>query len=226
MSKACWKIIRSQEEYDFAMERFLQLAESNLDEDNDLLDEFDLLSLLIGDYESKAFPMDKPSAIEAIKFRMDQQGLSQADMRQYIGSASKVSEVLNAKRPLSLSMIRRLHDGLGIPLEILLQVDERFSSKNKDVIEWEILGSELIDSIEANTAEESIIYTNNFKSLSQKKHMLDINHIIRPARKDDPFKSAMQDGLEWAAGITVEVSARMNAAVAQYNDEDFIRVVH
>ncbi|XBY07297.1 transcriptional regulator [Escherichia coli] len=88
--------------------------------------------------------MDKPDPIEAIKFRMDQQGLSYADMKQYIGSASKVSEVLNRKRPLSLSMIRRLHDGLGIPADILIQ--------DMSAIEWS-----LVDAEEEETAMTSVI---------------------------------------------------------------------
>ncbi|WP_233622910.1 helix-turn-helix domain-containing protein [Citrobacter amalonaticus] len=121
MGKQAWRIFKTHEEYEQGMARLLQLAESELAEGTSDFEEFELLSLLIGHYEDKKFPMDKPDPIEAIKFRMDQQGLTQADMKQYIGSASKVSEVLNYKRPLSLSMIKRLHTGLGIPADILIQ---------------------------------------------------------------------------------------------------------
>ncbi|EOZ3730872.1 type II toxin-antitoxin system HigA family antitoxin [Klebsiella pneumoniae] len=123
-----WRIIKSKEEYDTAMTRLLELADTDLDEGSDDFDEFELLSLLIGHYEDSNFKMDKPTPIEAIKFRMDQSGLTQADMRQYLGSASKVSEVLSGKRKLSLTMIRRLHDGLGIPADILIQ--------DTDDVEW------------------------------------------------------------------------------------------
>ena len=128
MSNQVWRIFKSREDYERGMERLLQLAENGLQENTDEFDEFELLNLLIGHYEEKEFPMEKPDPIEAIKFRMDQQGLTQADMRQYIGSASKVSEVLNYKRPLSLSMIKRLHQGLGIPADILIQ--------NTGDVEW------------------------------------------------------------------------------------------
>ncbi|MFB0711435.1 type II toxin-antitoxin system HigA family antitoxin [Buttiauxella noackiae] len=121
MTQTCWRIIKNDEEHALAMARLIELASGDLHPETDAFHEFELLGLLIEHYESRAFPMDKPDPIEAIKFRMDQQGLTPADMKQYIGSASKVSEVLNYKRPLSLSMIKRLHSGLGIPADILLQ---------------------------------------------------------------------------------------------------------
>lgn len=123
-----WRIIKSHEDYEVAMARLLALADTDLKEGTDDFDEFELLSLLIGHYEDSHYPIDKPTPIEAIKFRMDQMGLTYADMRQYLGSASKVSEVLSGKRKLSLSMIRRLHNGLGIPADILIQ--------NSDEVEW------------------------------------------------------------------------------------------
>ena len=84
-------------------------------------DECELLVHLVRQFEEEHYPIDLPDPIEAIKFRMDQQGLKQVDLAPYIGNKSKVSEVLNRKRPLSLAMIRRLHDGLGIPADVLLQ---------------------------------------------------------------------------------------------------------
>lgn len=121
MTQNSWRIIKNESEHALAMARLIELASGDLEPETDAFDEFELLGLLIEHYESKSFPMDKPDPIEAIKFRMDQQGLTAVDMRQYIGSASKVSEVLNYKRPLSLSMIKRLHTGLGIPADILIQ---------------------------------------------------------------------------------------------------------
>jgi HTH-type transcriptional regulator / antitoxin HigA len=84
-------------------------------------DELELLTLLIENYEEAHYPIDFPDPVEAIKFRMEQQGLSPKDMIPYLGSQSKVSEVLNHKRPLSLAMIRALSQGLDIPIEVLVR---------------------------------------------------------------------------------------------------------
>lgn len=84
-------------------------------------DELELLVKLVELYEDEQFPIDLPDPITAIKFRMEQQGLKRKDLVPFIGSMPKVSEVLSGKRSLSLSMIRRLVNGLGIPAEVLLQ---------------------------------------------------------------------------------------------------------
>lgn len=84
-------------------------------------DELELLLHLVEEFEAAQYPIAMPDPIDAIKFRMEQQGLKQTDLVPYIGNKSKVSEVLNRKRPLSLSMIRKLHKGLGIPAEVLVQ---------------------------------------------------------------------------------------------------------
>ena len=113
------KMIRTEEEYLEALhylEGLMEAAPGSPEEG-----ELEVLSLLIEIYEEEHYPIDLPDPIEAIKFRMEQQGLNQKDMRKYIGSQSKVSEVLNYKRTLTLTMIRSLHDGLGIPAEVLLQ---------------------------------------------------------------------------------------------------------
>lgn len=83
-------------------------------------DEMEVLVTLIEAYENKHYPIGPPDPVEAIKFRMEQQGLTLRDLEAYIGTSGRVSEVLNGKRPLSLRMIRRLHDGLRIPYESLL----------------------------------------------------------------------------------------------------------
>jgi HTH-type transcriptional regulator/antitoxin HigA len=83
-------------------------------------DEMEILTTLIEVYENKHYPISSASPIEAIKFRMEQQGLSQRDLEPYIGTSGRVSEVLNGKRSLSLRMIKNLHDGLHIPYESLL----------------------------------------------------------------------------------------------------------
>ena len=83
-------------------------------------DELELLLLLVETYEDDAYPIDPPDPVAALRFRMEQQGLSPKDLIPYIGSKSKVSEVLSGKRRLSLAMIRKLVAGLGIPAEVVL----------------------------------------------------------------------------------------------------------
>lgn|SRR5574337_784070 len=83
-------------------------------------DRFEILVTLIEAYEQRHYPIAPPDPIEAIKFRMEQQGLTVADMKPYIGPPHRVYEVLNRKRGLSLPMIRRLHAGLGIPADALI----------------------------------------------------------------------------------------------------------
>ena len=83
-------------------------------------DERDVLVVLIEAYENEHYDFGPADPVEAIKFRMEQQGLTPRDLEQYIGSSGRVSEVLNRRRPLSLRMAKRLHDGLRIPYESLL----------------------------------------------------------------------------------------------------------
>ncbi len=84
-------------------------------------DMLEVMSTLIAAYEARHFPIEPADPIEAIKFRMDQQGLSVADLEPMIGRRNRVYEVLARSRPLTLGMIRRLHDGLGIPAESLIR---------------------------------------------------------------------------------------------------------
>ena len=84
-------------------------------------DELDILVTLVSAYEETHFPIPAPEPIESIKFRMEQLGLEDADLKPYIGARSKISEVLNRKRPLSLPMIRKLSEGLNIPAQSLIR---------------------------------------------------------------------------------------------------------
>ncbi|MCA3239298.1 MAG: type II toxin-antitoxin system HigA family antitoxin [Curvibacter sp.] len=84
-------------------------------------DRLDVLSTLVQAYEQRHFPMDLPDAVEAIKFRMEQQGLGPKDLEPMIGQRNRVYEVLNRKRPLTMAMVWRLHKGLGIPAESLIR---------------------------------------------------------------------------------------------------------
>ncbi len=115
------KIIKTETEYDQALSRIDELMDALPDTGEG--DELELLVTLVEIYEKQMYAIDLPDAINAIKFRMEQQELIQKDIVPFIGSKSKVSEVLSGKRPLSLSMIRKLHKGLGIPLDALMQED-------------------------------------------------------------------------------------------------------
>ena len=84
-------------------------------------DRLDVLATLIDAYESEHEPIDPPDPIEAIKFRMEQQGLTRRDLEPILGSRARVAEVLNRKRDLSIAMIRRLHERLGISAEVLIR---------------------------------------------------------------------------------------------------------
>ena len=112
------KPIRNDEDLTKAFERLEAIfqAEPGTPE----ADEMEILVTLIEVYENKHYPIDASTPIEAIKFQMDQRGLKLKDLQAFLGSPSKVSEVMNGKRPLSLNMIKKLHSGLNIPYENLL----------------------------------------------------------------------------------------------------------
>lgn len=105
--------LRTEQEYQAALAEL----EALMDKENRTA----LLGLAIQQYERRHYPVECPDPIEAIQFRMEQQGLRQRDLIDIIGSRSKVSEVLNRKVPLTLSMIRRLHERLGISAGVLIQ---------------------------------------------------------------------------------------------------------
>lgn len=118
MKKLKLKIINSEKEYKRALAAIEQLWKSKPGtEEHEALE---VLALLVEDYEKRAFPMEEPDPVEAIKFRLEQMGKGQKDLVPILGSRSRVSEVLNRKRRLSLVMIRRLHDELHIPFEALI----------------------------------------------------------------------------------------------------------
>ena len=119
-----WLLLHFQEtveaDYAAALVRIEELMDATPGSPDE--DELRLLGLLVEHYEQEHYPIGPPTPLEAIEFFMDQNGLSKADMVQFLGSPSKVSEVLNGKRPLSKTMICKLVEGLGIPAEILLEV--------------------------------------------------------------------------------------------------------
>lgn len=111
--------IRTEKDYDDALKVIDEVFDAP--EGSEEADLRDVLAVLIERYEEEHYKIDFPDPIEAIKTRMEDLGLFQKNLIPYIGSASKVSEVLSRKRPLSLRMIRSLHDALNIPTDVLLQ---------------------------------------------------------------------------------------------------------
>jgi HTH-type transcriptional regulator/antitoxin HigA len=114
-----YKIIKSEAAYEKALARLEEIFESGADRIH--ADEPELLSLLIEKYENERYPIDMPDPVEAIKFRMEQLGYKQKDLAAAIGLKSRVSEILNRKRKLSIDMIRKLHEKLGIPADVLIR---------------------------------------------------------------------------------------------------------
>jgi HTH-type transcriptional regulator/antitoxin HigA len=115
------KVINSDAEYEAALAEVERLLEQNPAVGTPEDERLKLLTVLVKDYESRNFPTELPDPIEAIRFRMEQQGLTPRDLMPYLGSRSKVSEVLSGRRPLTISMIRALHAGFGIPAKVLLR---------------------------------------------------------------------------------------------------------
>jgi HTH-type transcriptional regulator/antitoxin HigA len=113
------KPIRSEADYDEALAEVGKLwgAKAGTPEG----DRLDILATLIDAYEAKTYPMDPPDPVEAIRFRMEQQGLTRKDLEPMIGPRNRVADVLNRKRSLSIDMIRQLHSRLGISAEVLIR---------------------------------------------------------------------------------------------------------
>lgn len=121
--------IRSEADYDEALAEVKRLWGAKCGTPDG--DRFDVLVTLIEAYEDKHYPMGQSDPIEAIKARMEQQGLTRKDLEPMIGTRTRVAEVLNRKRNLSIGMIRRLHAKLGISAEILIQPTKKPRQHNK-----------------------------------------------------------------------------------------------
>ena len=115
------RIIKTQAQYRRYLGEARRLAREDPDPNSAAGGRLELLAKLIDDYEGERFKFRKPDPIEAILFRMEQQGLRQADIAELVGGKNRASEVLSRKRPLTLAMVRALHRSLGIPSELLIQ---------------------------------------------------------------------------------------------------------
>lgn len=115
------KIIKTDEEYRAALSEIERLIDLSPEAGSAEADRLELLGLLVENYEKTLFEIGRPDPVDAIEFRMEQQNLAPRDLLPYLGSRSKVSEILGRKRPLTLAMVRALHEGLGIPAHVLIQ---------------------------------------------------------------------------------------------------------
>src|SRR6266567_1141366 len=113
------KPIRSKADYNRAVAEIERLWGAHIGTPKG--DRLDVLATLVDAYEAQHYPIDAPDPIEAIRFRMEQQNLTRKDLEPLIGSRTRVAEVLNGKRNLSITMIRRLHEELGIPADVLIR---------------------------------------------------------------------------------------------------------
>jgi HTH-type transcriptional regulator/antitoxin HigA len=115
------KVLKTEHEHKAALAYIERLMDQPAPDEAEL----ELWSLLVETYEETHFPIAKPAPVEAIRFRLEQSDAKPADLIAYLGTKSRVSEVLSGKRPLSLAMIRALHQGLKIPAEVLIEEPKR-----------------------------------------------------------------------------------------------------
>jgi len=221
------KVIKTQYEYKEALNLIEKLIDKDPDPGTTVARKLELLSLLIADYEEKNFPNETPDPIEAIKFRMEQENLTQRDLVPYIGSRSKVSEILSRKRPLTLPMIRALYAGLGIPLESLMnpQFEEGVIDWNKFPIK-EILKRQWVQvksDIERSTKDVRQLIESFVKPLGPDLAVSKLYHMttnIRSARTMDKYALMM-----WNARIMLCAQAERKDSI--YRPEliniDFMR---
>lgn len=116
------KPIRTEQDYEAALKVVSPMFDNEPELNTPEGDYFEVMCLLIEEYEKRHYPIEAPDPIEAIKFRMEQQGLTVKDLEAAIGKSNRVYEILNRKRKLTLPMIRRLHCQFGIPLRSLIGV--------------------------------------------------------------------------------------------------------
>jgi HTH-type transcriptional regulator / antitoxin HigA len=120
MAKKIIRPLRSETDYDAALEEIERYFEIEPNPGTPEADRFDLLALIIEDYERKRWPIEPPGAIDAIRYRMETGGFTQADLGRLLGSRQRASDILAGKRPLTMRMAWRLHREWGIPAEALI----------------------------------------------------------------------------------------------------------
>lgn len=130
------KVIRTDSQYESYLDEASQLMHLNPKTGTTEADRLELITVLLEAFENNKFPVETPDPIEAIKFRMEEQGLKQADLIPYFGTRSRVSEVLGGKRPMTVHMIRALALGLGISTDTLVGLNDSASAKSTEIVDW------------------------------------------------------------------------------------------
>lgn len=113
--------IKNESQYEDALERIYTLMQQDIKPNSKESDEVEVLSILVKEYENDHYSMPKPNPLEAIRFRLEQMNMSEAELSEILGYRSRKSEILSGKRKLSLAMIRKLVEKLHIPAEVLIQ---------------------------------------------------------------------------------------------------------
>ncbi|CAG9932744.1 ImmA/IrrE family metallo-endopeptidase [Candidatus Nitrotoga arctica] len=130
------KVIQTENQYHAYLEEIQMLISLGSSLNSEQKDKLELLSVLIETYENTKYPVESPNPIDAILFRMSEKGLKQADLVQYFGTSSRVSEVLGGKRPLTVQMIRALSIGLGISADVLIGLSMPNTAVTNNAIDW------------------------------------------------------------------------------------------
>lgn len=223
------KVIKSPDDHKAATSRIGTLLSHNPAPGTPQAEELEALAVLIQDYEAKNFDIGLPDPIEAIKFRMEQQNLSQRDLVPFIGSRSKVSEVLSGRRPLTLSMIRALHSGLGIPAQVLVQQPVH-AAPDESAVQWEKFP--LREMVKRGWIHETITdYHSQAKNVLRRffgqtgpRPMTALyrqSRHVRSARQLDSYALTA-----WTARVMVLASQKTSGAYRQgIVDEEFMRQV-
>jgi HTH-type transcriptional regulator/antitoxin HigA len=115
------KPVKNKKQYEEALTRIYSLMQKSIKPGSKESDELEILSILVKEYENIHFPIPKPDPLEAIKFRLEQMNMSEAELSEILGYRSRKSEIFSGKRKLSLTMIRKLNEVLHIPAEVLIQ---------------------------------------------------------------------------------------------------------
>jgi len=115
------KPIKTEKQYEAALARAYELMQGDIKEGSAVSDELEVLSILINAFEQVHYPIPSPNPLDAIRFRLDQMGISEKELGDILGYRSRKSEILSGKRKLSLAMIRKLNSVLYIPAEVLIQ---------------------------------------------------------------------------------------------------------
>lgn len=226
--------IKNSTDYDEALILMEKLVSQDPEPDTDKADQISILATLIEDYEKNNFPLDVPSAIDAIKFRMDQLNLRPVDLVQYIGSASRVSEILSGKRSLTVDMINALSFGLDIPEKVLLRKhnDDEYSRNIPTPVFKQMTDRGYFD----GDGDKSTLLQNFFGKFNTKPSMLyrrskfrndnKVNHYILVAWADRVLEKANKIGVGKAyIEGTIDLDYMRNIAKYSTDEENGVKNV-